>query len=151
MEAISRLPRRLTQLYSDTKTSCDAVVEQDEHDTQSNVLHRKLRIQKDRLIAWGVEWSDNSKGKNGDIDESVEQAGLTKTVTSVLGTIKDILMRPRGRPLTSHVTRTSSRTWLLPSTLSTTSPGHAAPSVAPARMSRLCQNPLALRLPPRCS
>jgi serine/threonine protein kinase len=91
METISRLPRRLTQLYSDTKTSCAAVIEQDEQDTQSNVLHRKLRIQKDRLIAWGVEWSDNSKGKNGDIDESVEQAGLTKTVTSVLGTIKEIL------------------------------------------------------------
>ncbi|XPS74299.1 hypothetical protein M3J09_006419 [Ascochyta lentis] len=91
METISRLPRRLTQLYSDTKIHCDAVVEQDVQDTQSHVLHRKLRIQKDRLITWGVDWSDNAKGKNGDIDESVEQAGLTETVTSVLGTIKNIL------------------------------------------------------------
>ncbi|KAF2631542.1 hypothetical protein BU25DRAFT_407195 [Macroventuria anomochaeta] len=91
METISRIPRRLTQLYSDTKIHCDAVVEQDNQDTQSNVLHRKLRIQKDRLITWGVDWSDNAKGKNGDIDESVEQAGLTETVTSVLGTIKEIL------------------------------------------------------------
>ena len=91
MQTISRLPRRLTQLYSDTKVHCDAVVEQDNQDTQSNVLHRKLRIQKDRLITWGVDWSDNAKGKNGDIDESVEQAGLTETVTSVLGTIKEIL------------------------------------------------------------
>lgn len=91
METISRLPRRLTQLYSDTKTHCDAVVEQDNQNAQSNVLHRKLRIQKDRLITWGVDWSDNAKGKNGDIDESVEQAGLTETVTSVLGTIKEIL------------------------------------------------------------
>lgn len=94
METISRLPRRLTQLYSDTKIHCDAVVEQDVQDiqdTQSSVLHRKLRIQKDRLITWGVDWSDNAKGKNGDIDESVEQAGLTETVYSVLGNIKEIL------------------------------------------------------------
>lgn len=89
METISRL----TKLYSDTKTSCDAVVEQDTKDTQpeTNALHRKFRIQKDRLITWGVDWSDNAHGKQGDIDESVEQAGLTETVTSVLGTIKEIL------------------------------------------------------------
>jgi hypothetical protein len=88
METISRL----TQLYSDTKTSCDAVVEQDTKDTQpeANALHRKFRIQKDRLITWGVDWSDNSQGKQGDIDESVDQAGLTETVTSVLGTIREI-------------------------------------------------------------
>jgi hypothetical protein len=93
MEAIGRLPRRLTQLYSDTKVSCDAVIEQETPDTQPEVtaLHRKYRIQKDRLIAWGLEWSDNTKGPQGDIDESVERAGLTETVTSVLGTIKDIL------------------------------------------------------------
>ncbi|KAH7392361.1 hypothetical protein DE146DRAFT_138260 [Phaeosphaeria sp. MPI-PUGE-AT-0046c] len=86
METISRL----TQLYSDTKTSCDAVVEQDTKDTQpeANALHRKFRIQKDRLITWGVDWSD--KGTQGDIDESVDQAGLTETVTSVLGTIREI-------------------------------------------------------------
>jgi hypothetical protein len=88
METISRL----TQLYSDTKTSCDAVVEQDTKDMQpeTNDLHRKFRIQKDRLITWGVDWSDNSKGKQGDIDASVDQAGLTETVTSVLGTIREI-------------------------------------------------------------
>lgn len=94
METFSRLPRRLTQLYSDTKTSCDAVIEQDAPpDAQPEVtaLHRKYRIQKDRLIAWGLEWSDNTKGTQGDIDESVERAGFTGTVTSVLGTIKDIL------------------------------------------------------------
>jgi len=89
METLSRL----TKLYSDTKTSCDAVVEKDIKDTQpeTNALHRKFRIQKDRLITWGVDWSDNAHGKQGDIDESVEQAGLTETVTSVLGTIKEIL------------------------------------------------------------
>ena len=87
------LPRRLTQLYTDTKTSYDAVIEeQDDQPTtqpEVNALHRKFRIQKDRLIAWGLEWSD--KGTHEDIDEGVERAGLTGTVTSVLGTIKDIL------------------------------------------------------------
>ncbi|KAF1838459.1 hypothetical protein BDW02DRAFT_415096 [Decorospora gaudefroyi] len=96
METISRLPRRLTQLYSDTKTTCDAVVEQDARDTpESHALHRKIRIQKDRLIAWGVDWNDNSKGRPGDIgdiDDSVEAAGMTETVTSVLGTIQEILI-----------------------------------------------------------
>ncbi|ORY18133.1 hypothetical protein BCR34DRAFT_554245 [Clohesyomyces aquaticus] len=93
METLSRLPRRLTQLYSDTKISCDAVIEQDTPEAipEVNALHRKYRIQKDRLIAWGLEWSDNTKGPQGDIDESVERAGLTETVTSVLGTIKEIL------------------------------------------------------------
>ncbi|KAF2847407.1 hypothetical protein T440DRAFT_403602 [Plenodomus tracheiphilus IPT5] len=93
METISRIGRRrLTQLYSDTKTTCDAVVEQDSKNTpETYALHRKFRIQKDRLITWGVDWSDNSKGQQGDIDDSVEQAGLTETVTSVLGTIKEIL------------------------------------------------------------
>ncbi|KAI8938479.1 hypothetical protein NX059_004371 [Plenodomus lindquistii] len=93
METISRIGRRrLTQLYSDTKTTCDAVVEQDSKNTpETHALHRKFRIQKDRLITWGVDWSDNAKGQQGDIDASVEQAGLTETVTSVLGTIKEIL------------------------------------------------------------
>lgn len=98
METISRLPRRLTQLYSDTKTSCDAVVEQDTRNTQpeSTALHRKFRIQTNRYVAWGVDWSDNSKGRNGDIDENVEQAGLTETIASVLGTIKEIIDEAEG-------------------------------------------------------
>ncbi|KAF2279823.1 uncharacterized protein EI97DRAFT_430833 [Westerdykella ornata] len=93
MDTITGFPRRLTQLYTDTKASCDAVVEQDSPETQPelNALHRKYRIQKDRLIAWGLQWSDSAKGKQDDIAESVERAGLTETVTSVLGTIKDIL------------------------------------------------------------
>ncbi|KAF2868091.1 hypothetical protein BDV95DRAFT_157627 [Massariosphaeria phaeospora] len=93
MSTFGSLPRRLTQLYSDTKTSCDAVIEQDTPDTQPevNALYRRFRIQKNRLIAWGLDWTDNAKGKQGDIDENVERAGLTETVTSVMGTIKDIL------------------------------------------------------------
>jgi hypothetical protein len=149
---------RLTQLYSDTKTSCDAVVEQDAKDAQpeTNDLHRKFRIQKDRLITWGVDWSDNSKGKQGDIDESVDQAGLTETVTSVLGTIREISdeaeqlrtgapvgksasgekrQRASDTPAWAAADRSRyedlSRTSPPPSTSSTTSRGHAGRSESP--------------------
>ncbi|CBX96056.1 hypothetical protein LEMA_P032080.1 [Plenodomus lingam JN3] len=93
METISRIGRRrLTELYSTCSTTCDSMVEQDSKDIpETYALHRKFRIQKDRLMTWGVDWSDKSKGQQGDIDASVEQAGLTETVTSVLGTIKEIL------------------------------------------------------------
>jgi hypothetical protein len=103
METLGSLPRRLTKLYSDTKTSCDAVIEQDTTDTlpELSALNRKYRIQKNRLIAWGLEWSDNAD--QGDIDDSLERAGLAATVTSVLGTIKEILdeaenMQPPANP-----------------------------------------------------
>ncbi|KAF2492836.1 hypothetical protein BU16DRAFT_514066 [Lophium mytilinum] len=105
METLGRLPRRLTKLYSDTKTSCDAVIEQDTTDTlpELSALNRKYRIQKNRLIAWGLEWSDNGASDQGDIDDSLERAGLAQTVTSVLGTIKEILdeaenMQPPAHP-----------------------------------------------------
>jgi hypothetical protein len=87
MESISRLPRRLTQLYSAT-TSYPVVEDKTTSQPEVNALHRKYRIQKDRLVAWGLEWSD--KG-NHEIDEGVERAGLTETVTSVLATIQQIL------------------------------------------------------------
>lgn len=87
----SVLPRQLTKLYTDTKNSCDIVAEPEKQESlpEINALHRKYRIQKDRLIAWGLEWSDNAP--QGDIDESVARAGLTETVSSVLETIKEIL------------------------------------------------------------
>ena len=96
METFSSLPRRLTQLYSDTKTHCDAVVEQDTPEplSEDHALHHQYRIQKDRLVAWGLDWSEDTHGGNkngGDIDESLEAAGLADTVNSVLGTIKNIL------------------------------------------------------------
>ncbi|KAH7113305.1 hypothetical protein B0J11DRAFT_572774 [Dendryphion nanum] len=127
METFTRLPRRLTQLYSDTKTSCDAVVDQDTPEplSEDDALHRRYREQKDRLVAWGLDWSEDTTGagvssnnnnnKNGgDIDESLEAAGLADTVTSVLGTIKDILEEaermhpPVQQHHQTHASRTSS-------------------------------------------
>ncbi|KAI0527960.1 hypothetical protein F5B22DRAFT_13221 [Xylaria bambusicola] len=86
--------RRLSRLYNDTKKSSDFVQEplQAADDPEIKALHRKLRIQKDRLVSWGVEWSDRTdSNQSPEIDEALNQAGLTDLVGSIMGTIKDIL------------------------------------------------------------
>jgi len=95
MESLFGLPlpfqRRLTKMYTDTKSSYDFVKEpvQSAEDPELLSLHRKLRIQKDRLVSWGLEWSDPSQSP--DIDESINKAGLSELVGSVMSTIKEIL------------------------------------------------------------
>ncbi|KAI1818854.1 hypothetical protein GGS20DRAFT_574091 [Poronia punctata] len=85
------LGRRLSRLYDDTKKSSDFVQEpvQPADDPEIKALHRKLRIQKDRFVSWGLEWSDSNQ--SAEIDESLNEAGLTNIVMSIMGTIKDIL------------------------------------------------------------
>ncbi|TAQ87876.1 hypothetical protein B7494_g3797 [Chlorociboria aeruginascens] len=85
------IQRRLTKMYTDTKSSYDFVKEpvQSAEDPELKALHRKLRIQKDRLVSWGLEWSDPSQSP--DIDESISKAGLSELVGSVMTTIKEIL------------------------------------------------------------
>lgn len=83
--------RTLSRLYNDTKKSSDFVKEpiQNAEDPEIKALHRKLRIQKDRLISWGLEWSDPNQ--SAEIDESLSKAGLSELVGSIMSTIKDIL------------------------------------------------------------
>ena len=83
--------RRLSRLYNDTKKSSDFVKEpvQSADDPEIKALHRKLRIQKDRLVSWGLEWSDPDH--SAEIDESLSKAGLSDLVGSIMATIKDIL------------------------------------------------------------
>jgi hypothetical protein len=85
------LQRRLTKMYTDTKSSYDFVKEpvQAAEIPELSSLYRKLRIQKDRLISWGLAWSDPTESP--DIDESLSRAGLSDVVGSVMSTIKDIL------------------------------------------------------------
>jgi hypothetical protein len=81
----------LTRLYTDAKKSALTSLEVQPGTTQQfSALHRKYRIQKDRLITWGLAWSDDEKGPDGSIDESVARAGLTETVDSVLRNIKEV-------------------------------------------------------------
>lgn len=86
--------RRLSRLYNDTKKSSDfvqaPVPSEKQADPDAKGLHRKLRIQKDRLVSWGLEWSDPSN-QAAEIDESLSRAGLSEVVGSIMSTIKDIL------------------------------------------------------------
>ncbi|KAF5658447.1 hypothetical protein FHETE_9871 [Fusarium heterosporum] len=83
--------KRLSRLYNDTKKSTDFVKEpiQNEEDPEIKALHRKLRIQKDRLVSWGLEWSDPTQSV--EIDDTLSKAGLSEVVGSIMSTIKDIL------------------------------------------------------------
>jgi hypothetical protein len=86
--------RRLSRLYNDTKKSSDFVkdpVHHAEADPEIKSLHRKLRIQKDRLVTWGLEWSDPNQSAEVLIDSSLSKAGLSEVVGSIMSTIKDIL------------------------------------------------------------
>lgn len=83
--------QRLSRLYNDTKKSSDFVKDpvQNEEDPEVKAMHRKLRIQKDRLVSWGLEWSGPTQ--SAEIDESLSKAGLSEVVGSIMSTIKDIL------------------------------------------------------------
>jgi hypothetical protein len=88
--------RRLSRLYNDTKKSSDFVKDPVHHaaaeaDPEIKSLHRKLRIQKDRLVTWGLEWSDPNQSAEVLIDSSLSKAGLSEVVGSIMSTIKDIL------------------------------------------------------------
>ncbi|KAG6104235.1 hypothetical protein E4U31_002149 [Claviceps sp. LM219 group G6] len=85
------LQRRLSRLYNDTKNSTDFVKDsvQNAEDPDRKALHRKLRIQKDRLACWGLEWSDPNQAV--EIDASLSRAGLSEVVGSIMSTIKDTL------------------------------------------------------------
>lgn len=86
----------LSKLYSDVKksavTSIDvkSFLNQQEATANFAALHRKFRIQKDRLVTWGLEWSDEGKGAEASIDEPFARAGLTETVESVLANVKEV-------------------------------------------------------------
>lgn len=98
---LARLPEKsshLTKLYSDAKKSAITNVNinpfaatHQETPEQFTALQRKFRIQKDRFITWGLAWSGDSTGPDGDIDESVAKAGLTEIVESVLGNVREVI------------------------------------------------------------
>lgn len=83
--------RRLTKLYTDTKSSYEFVKEPipPAEDADLASLQRRLRVQKDRLISWGLEWSDSSG--LADIDEALSRAGVGEVVESVMSNIKEML------------------------------------------------------------
>ncbi|OJJ31028.1 hypothetical protein ASPWEDRAFT_44971 [Aspergillus wentii DTO 134E9] len=89
----SFLQRRLTKMYTDTKTSCESVTTASKavDDPELVTLHRSFRTQRDRLLAWGLDWSDASAAQPNDIDESLTQAGFSDVVASVMSSIQELL------------------------------------------------------------
>ena len=93
MELLSNslLPRRLTQIYIDTKKRYEQIVQQNITNPQLSSLDLKLRIQKDRLIAWGLEWADSNDNQTNDIDNSLDRAGISDLVASIMSNIEKLL------------------------------------------------------------
>lgn len=61
--------------------------------TSQTIVHTRLRIQKDRLIAWGLEWADATATQGDDIDDSLDRAGISDLVGSIMSSIQDLLER----------------------------------------------------------
>ncbi|KAJ0343203.1 hypothetical protein COL154_010881 [Colletotrichum chrysophilum] len=85
------MQRRLSRLYNDTKKSSDFVKEPIQHaeDPEVKILFRRLRIQKDRFVSWGLEWSDPNQ--SSEIDTSLSKAGISEIVHSVMSTVGESL------------------------------------------------------------
>lgn len=87
------LQRRLTKLYTDTKTSCESITTASKalDDPELVALNQSLQKQRDRLLAWGLDWSDASAAQPNDIDESLTAAGFSDVVESVMSSIQELL------------------------------------------------------------
>ncbi|KAM5469207.1 hypothetical protein MauCBS54593_004560 [Microsporum audouinii] len=87
------LQRRLTKLYTDTKSSCESVTTaaRPNDDPELVSLNRHFRTQKDRLLAWGLDWSDASAAQPNDIDEALTEAGFSDVVAGVMSSIQKLL------------------------------------------------------------
>ncbi|KAK1987759.1 HET-s/LopB domain-containing protein [Colletotrichum cereale] len=85
------MQRRLSRLYNDTKKSSDFVQEpaRAPEDPEIKSLFRKLRIQKDRVSVWGLEWTDPNQ--SDEIDSSLSKAGLSEVVHSILSRVRETL------------------------------------------------------------
>lgn len=89
----SFVPRRISQLYADTKRTYEHMILHNITIIPQTATHTKLRIQKDRLIAWGLEWADSNAAQDGDIDDSLDRAGISDLVASIMSSIQDLLER----------------------------------------------------------
>ncbi|KAK2743025.1 hypothetical protein FQN57_004981 [Myotisia sp. PD_48] len=89
----SFLQRRLTKLYTDTKSSCESITAESRpnNDPELVSLNLHFRTQKDRLLAWGLDWSDASAAQPNDIDEALAEAGFSDVVASVMSSIQKLL------------------------------------------------------------
>ncbi|KAL9028339.1 MAG: hypothetical protein Q9196_003277 [Gyalolechia fulgens] len=87
------VPPRISQLYANTKRTYEHMIQHNVTNIPQTATHTKLRIQKDRLIAWGLEWEDSNATQNGNIDDSLDRAGISDLVASIMSSIQDLLER----------------------------------------------------------
>ncbi|KAL8858315.1 MAG: hypothetical protein Q9178_005178 [Gyalolechia marmorata] len=80
-------------MYADTKRSYEHMIQNNVLHTSQTIVHTKLKIQKDRLIAWGLEWADANATQGDDIDDSLDRAGISDLVGSIMSSIQDLLER----------------------------------------------------------
>ena len=83
------MSRPLTQIFNDNKRLYEELVQTRGGSPDASPLFLKLRIQKDRLIAWGIQWSDRSR--EDDIDGALGRAGINDLVASIMDSIKYLL------------------------------------------------------------
>lgn len=92
--------QRLSKLYSDTKQSYESAKVTPAAANGTDLpevrdLRRDFQIQQDRLLAWGMHWTDvgapYSAQGDVDIDKKIDQAGLGEVVASVMSEIKRLL------------------------------------------------------------
>jgi hypothetical protein len=92
--------QRLSKLYSDTKQSYESAKVTPAAANVTDLpevreLRRDFQIQQDRLLAWGMHWTDvgapYSAQGDVDIDKKIDQAGLGEVVASVMSEIKRLL------------------------------------------------------------
>jgi len=89
-------------MYTDTKRSYEQIIQTSIINPQLSSLHLKLRIQKDRLVAWGLEWADSNADQTDDIDDSLDRAGISDLVASIMSSIRELVdeterLQPRSR------------------------------------------------------
>ena len=90
-------------MYADTKRTYEQIVQTNITNPQLSSLHLKLKVQKDRLVAWGLEWADSKTDKTDDIDGSLDRAGISDLVASIMSSIRELLeeaerINPQSRP-----------------------------------------------------
>lgn len=78
-------------MYADTKRSYEQIVQAPITNPQVFSLHLKLKIQKDRYVAWGLEWADSTADQTDDIDRSLDQAGISDLVASIMTSIGELI------------------------------------------------------------
>ena len=78
-------------MYMDAKRSYTRIVQTSDENPESSSLQLKLRIQKDRLIAWGIEWADSNAVQSEDIDGSLKRAGISDLVESIMLSINGLI------------------------------------------------------------